>query len=110
MGRELDKKARAICWAKPGYRSKNRSDGSVIGGIVGAMLQSIAIGAAYLVLCDFRSPDEWAAFGGMTIFLLAMAIALGSIAGVLVGAGIRLAQTRRRSTLGQVLPEQMNSS
>ena len=77
-----------------GYRSANRFDGSVVGGIVGAFIQSTALlayywGFALIAYCwcfDFSvSMHEWANIGATALLLLAGSVVLGSIAGLLVG-------------------------
>ena len=68
-----------------GYRSANRFDGSVVGGIVGAIIQSSSL-MAYCWYLNFSvSMDDLESFGGTIFVLLAVSVFLGSIAGLLVG-------------------------
>ncbi len=68
-----------------GYRSANCFDGSVVGGIVGAIIQSTSLMAYRWSLNFSVSMDDLESLGGTVFVLLAVSVILGSIAGLLVG-------------------------
>ena len=85
------------CWG--GYRSANPFDGSTVGGIVGALIQSAVIGAYFGPRALGLSAGAWATAGMMLFLMLATSAFLGSIAGLLVGSVLHRARDRRRRTL-----------